>query len=84
VSKLICELIHDCGYAETGHQARHRFLTMTYRATHDLRLVQELAGHAQPSTTALYTATEDADAIVAVAALPVPPQRRTPDLRPVA
>jgi integrase/recombinase XerC len=72
VSKLACRHLHECGLPDTLHQLRHRMLTMSYRATHDLRLVQELAGHADPATTAVYTAYDNAEAIAAVAALPVP------------
>jgi integrase/recombinase XerC len=36
------------------HSLRHSFATEIYRRTHDLRLTQELLGHANPSTTARY------------------------------
>ncbi|WP_415103012.1 tyrosine-type recombinase/integrase [Nocardioides sp.] len=39
----------------TTHTLRHRCGTVTYAATHDLRAVQELLGHAKPETTAIYT-----------------------------
>jgi integrase/recombinase XerC len=39
----------------TCHTLRHRCATIAYRATHDLRAIQELLGHAKPETTALYT-----------------------------
>lgn len=37
------------------HTLRHRCATVAYHASHDLRAVQELLGHAKPETTALYT-----------------------------
>ncbi|WP_205634941.1 tyrosine-type recombinase/integrase [Mycolicibacterium elephantis] len=43
----------------TAHTLRHRFATTAYRATGDLRAVQELLGHARPTTTATYTAVDD-------------------------
>lgn len=43
----------------TTHTLRHRFATAAYRATGDLRAVQELLGHASPTTTAVYTQVAD-------------------------
>ena len=43
----------------TAHTLRHRYLTVAYQATGDLRAVQELAGHASPATTAIYTKVAD-------------------------
>lgn len=37
------------------HQLRHTFLTLLYRDTRDLRLVQVIAGHASIQTTTRYT-----------------------------
>lgn len=39
----------------TAHNLRHRFATMAYRGSHDLRAVQQLLGHSDPGTTARYT-----------------------------
>lgn len=43
----------------TIHTLRHRFATEAYRATSDLRAVQELLGHTSPVTTAIYTKVAD-------------------------
>ena len=37
------------------HLLRHTYLTRLYRETKDLRLVQEVAGHASSATTEIYT-----------------------------
>jgi integrase len=72
VSELANDLLHGCGLATTMHALRHRFATAAYQASRDLRLVQELLGHADPQSTAGYAAIADADAAAAVAAIPVP------------
>lgn len=41
------------------HSLRHRFATVAYIRTRDLRAVQELLGHAKPETTARYTQVPD-------------------------
>lgn len=54
----------------TTHSLRHRFATCAYRATHDLRSVQQLLGHSSPTTTARYVGVNDdqlAAAVLAVA-----------------
>ena len=61
-----------CGFAATLHQLRHRFGTAAYDVDHDLRVVQELMGHATPATTALYAAISSASAVATVQALPAP------------
>lgn len=43
----------------TAHTLRHRFGTVAYQATGDIRSVQELLGHASPTTTAIYTKITD-------------------------
>ena len=72
ISHLAGRHLHACGTTVTLHQCRHRFATALYRQTKDLRLVQELLGHADPASTALYAAYDRAGASDAVEALPVP------------
>jgi len=55
----------DC----TAHQLRHWFGTHLYSSTKDLRLTQEMLGHASPTTTSIYTAFDRTGAAEAVAAL---------------
>ncbi len=56
VSQLVNAHLHDLGLSDTGHSTRHRFATGVYQISKDLRLVQELLGHADPAYTAVYTA----------------------------
>lgn len=67
VSQLVNAHLHDLGIGDTGHAARHRFGTRAYQVSRDLRLVQDLLGHADPGTTAVYAAfaAEHAAAVVA-------------------
>ena len=39
------------------HMLRHTYLTRLYNVEHDLRFVQDQAGHANPTTTAIYAKT---------------------------
>lgn len=50
----------------TAHSLRHRFGTMAFRGSHNLRSVQELLGHSSPATTAKYTLIDDDDLRTAV------------------
>lgn len=50
----------------TAHSLRHRFGTMAFRGSHNLRSVQELLGHSSPATTARYTLIDDDDLFAAV------------------
>jgi integrase/recombinase XerC len=76
VSHLCNDYLHDRGYPETLHQLRHRFGTMMYRGTRDLRLVQDMIGHASPSTTAGYAMFDNEPAAAAAEALPFPARLR--------
>jgi len=76
VSHLCGEHIRDCGYPDTLHSLRHRFLTLVQQQGRDLRVTQVLAGHASPKTTAAYTLVSGAEALSAVQGLPVPGRLR--------
>lgn len=60
--------LHRVGVPETLHQCRHRFASSTYQACRDIRAVQELMGHASPTTTAIYAAVASGVARAAVEA----------------
>lgn len=53
----------------TPHSLRHRFATMAYRGTHDLRAVGEMLGHAKAETTMRYTLIDDESMMAAVASI---------------
>jgi site-specific recombinase XerD len=48
--------LRNVGVDATAHQLRHWFGSTLYVQTHDIRLTQEMLGHASPATTAIYTA----------------------------
>lgn len=54
VSHAIGGLMHKLEIAGGAHRLRHYFATAVYRKGLDLRLTQELMGHASPATTAVY------------------------------
>lgn len=54
VSDRIGMFLRSIGVNATAHQLRHWFGTSVYAESLDLRLTQELLGHADPSTTAGY------------------------------
>lgn len=68
VSQRTNAFLHSIGITETLHQLRHRFGTTTYQAVRDIRAVQELLGHASPTTTAIYAAAASEVARAAVEA----------------
>lgn len=72
VSHGVNNYLHDLGIEHTLHACRHWFATSTYRNTHDLRLVQELLGHASPTSTQIYTYVDPGRAVQAVQSL-LPP-----------
>jgi integrase/recombinase XerC len=72
VSQAANEYLHDCGIGATLHQLRHRFATQALDACGNVRVVQELLGHASITSTAIYTLVSQSSAAAAVAALPVP------------
>jgi integrase len=72
VSRLSNEVLHEAGVAATLHQLRHRYGSQVYAVSHDLRLTQELLGHASPTTTAGYAAWDRGSAASTAEALPCP------------
>lgn len=54
----------------SAHQLRHWFGSRAYEECRDLRVVQELLGHASPTTTAVYTAFSPVVQAEAVLRLP--------------
>jgi integrase/recombinase XerC len=72
VSRLCNEVLHEAGVAATLHQLRHRYGSQVYAISKDLRLTQELLGHASPTTTAGYAAWDPGGGAAAVESLPCP------------
>jgi integrase/recombinase XerC len=76
ISHLANEHLHGCGIAATLHQLRHWCATETYRIKHDLRMVQELLGHASIASSTGYTAIFQDDTAAVLEQLPVPGRLR--------
>ena len=72
VTDRVRRFLRDQGIDATAHQLRHSFGTRVYGITHDLRLCQELLGHASPISTAIYTDWDRKDGAAAVLALTRP------------
>ena len=71
-SQLGGEQLPRCGIGASMHQLRHRCLTKAYQAHRDLRATQTLAGHASPTTTAVYTMVSEEAVLDAVNGIPAP------------
>lgn len=78
VSQLVNGYLHDLGIEDTGHAARHRFGTKTYQRSRDIRMVQELLGHADPGSSAGYAAFAAEAAAAVVASLDAPEEAPPP------
>lgn len=71
VSHGAAEYFDSIGYAGvTLHRGRHWFATRALESCSNLRVVQELLGHASPNSTAVYTRVSDKSRSAAVAGLP--------------
>lgn len=69
ISKYVSDYLRSIGVGATAHRGRHWFGTHTYRSSRDLRMVQELMGHANSSTTAGYTLVEPGESVPVVQGL---------------
>lgn len=61
VSRRISAYLDALGIAATGHSTRHLFATRAFRASRDLRSVQELLGHQDVQSTVGYAAVTAED-----------------------
>lgn len=59
-------VVGKLGVQCTAHQLRHTFATQMRRQRTDLRVIQEILGHAKLDTTMIYTAVYDEDLTQAV------------------
>jgi len=69
MSHEFCEFLRGVGVDARPHQWRHWFATNLYTLTHDLRLTQEMLGHADVSTTAIYASFDRRGAAEAISKL---------------
>lgn len=72
VSSVANAHLHGIGIPDTLHSLRHRAGTVLYRKTRDIRLTQDVLGHASPATTAIYAAWSQEDAPRAMEQLALP------------
>ena len=72
VSAQIAAHLRGLDIDATAHQLRHWYGTKVYMDSKDLRLVQELMGHASPVTTAGYAAFDQSSAAAVVARIALP------------
>lgn len=71
--RLIADALSSSSGRVTAHQLRHWFGCNLYQGSGDIRMVQDLLGHASLQTTQIYTAWDPGRAGIAVSALPSPP-----------
>lgn len=78
IGQEVATFLRAHGVDATCHQLRHTFGTEVYQASRDIRLVQELLGHASVTTTAIYTKFAPASASRFVRSLRPRPRRQQP------
>lgn len=71
ITAYVSEFMRGNGVPDSAHSLRHWFATWTYRSTRDIRLVGDLLGHANVSTTAVYAKVAPEAARPAVEALTI-------------
>lgn len=69
VSHVANRYLQRNGIEATMHQLRHRYGTIAYQLSRDLRMVQNQMGHSSPNTTAGYTRPSREAAALMVAAM---------------
>ena len=69
VSGILSHVLTRAGVAGTPHTLRHRFATRLLKAGVDIRVVQELMGHASIATTSLYVGIDAEQTRSAIALL---------------
>ena len=79
-STSICRVLRTAGIVDpkiTGHSLRHYYATTLLRTGTNVRVVQEMMGHASLATTQLYLEVSDAEMSAAASALPFISSRST-------
>jgi len=76
VSQLANRHLRAQNAGATFHALRHLFATKLYANSKDLRVTQEMLGHASPATTAAYTAWSHDRAVAAVCSLDIRQHQR--------
>lgn len=70
VSVYVARHFHTHGFEWSAHNLRHWFGSNVYQLSHDLRVTQELMGHADPKTTTIYTLIDTTTSAPVVDSLP--------------
>ena len=73
VTRRVAKHLRSLGIDSTAHSLRHWFASEVYRASRDLRMTQELLGHASVATTQIYTAWDQTGAGAVVRQLAISP-----------
>lgn len=72
VSDYVAKYLHSLGIDSSMHKLRHRAATEVLRETGNVRLVQQLLGHANLASLHIYTEVESRDVAAALEALTPP------------